>query len=505
VAPALVRVYLVLAALWLGTVWGWAGDRRLVWMAVGAAGLAGVVSRRSAVARLSGMSAVALALGGLGASTRSSSTSPVHELAHEVPRCAIRGRVVEGLGGLGTLVAVDEARCAGFFPVAPAGAVVMDGSVGDAGSEVTGEGWMVPLGDDPFDVARTRAGAGASFDATDVTVVPPRAGPLAIAAGVRDGLRSATSSVDARRAALLRGLAIGDTGDLDPVTIERFRRAGLSHVLAVSGTNVAIVLGSVAFAARAVPLRARLALGYIVLCLFVLVVGPEPSVLRAAAMGALGLVALAWGRSAEPLHGLGLALIIVLATRPAMAFSVGLGLSAGATAGMVLWARPLAARLPVLPRPLALAIGATLAAQVAVMPLLLGVFGELSVVAPIANVLALPAVAPATVAALAAGLVSLIHADVGGIVAAVAAPFAGWVLWVGDHFGAAPIASVDVPKVFGVISGVPVIAAAVAALAGGERSAGNRPGETVTRPHGARAGAVTRRGSHSPAASGFPG
>lgn len=462
--PALARLYVVLAALWGGTLWGWSGDHRAVLAAAGAAGVAGLVLRRHAVARLSGMSAVALALGGFGAYSRSSSASPIGELAHAVPRCGITGHILEEIGGLGTLVAVDSARCTGFAPVASAGVVVVDGAPADAGSQVRAEGWLVPLGDDSFDVARKRAGAHASFDPYDLSHVPPRGGPMAVAASVRAGLRSATSAMAHRRAALVQGLAIGDTGGLDPVTIERFRRAGLSHVLAVSGTNVAIVLGSVAFAVRALPHKLRLVLGCLVLSLFVLVVGPEPSVLRAAVMGGIGLLALGWGRRAEPLHALALALIIVVAARPAMVFSVGLHLSAAATAGIVLWARPLGDRMRVLPRPVAVGLGATIAAQVAVVPLLTGVFGELSLVAPIANVLALPAVAPATVGGLASGVLSLADAGAGRGVAGFASPFAAWILWIGDVFGSSPVASIEVPKVLGWLTGVPVVIGACVTL-----------------------------------------
>jgi competence protein ComEC len=224
-------------------------------------------------------------------------------------------------------------------------------------------------------------------------------------------------------------------------------------------------------------LRARVAGAFLGLALFVVVVGPEPSVLRAAAMGGVGLLALALGRRAGPLHALGLALIAVIGARPYLALSVGLALSVAATGGIVVWARPLARRLRWLPRPVALGLGVTLAAQVAVAPVLVGVFGEVSVAAPIANLIALPAVAPATVLGLGAALAGTLMDPAGRALARGAEPFVAWILWIGDLCGTPAWASAEVDRGWAWALGGGVAALAFVTLAAGPRG-GRRPSAT---------------------------
>src|SRR6185437_4262255 len=107
-----------------------------------------------------------------------------------------------------------------------------------------------------------------------------------VAGSVRSSLRAASAGLPSEVAGLLPGLIDGDTASLDPVLSERFRIAGLTHLVAVSGTNCAIVIGSVLLLmrrARASP-RACAVVGAMALLAFVLVARPSPSVLRAAVM-----------------------------------------------------------------------------------------------------------------------------------------------------------------------------------------------------------------------------
>ena len=455
---------LALAALAGGTAAGYAGFPSKGALALGAAGAIGLCLRRNHLARWIAVAGVAFGLGALNASLHGSGPTALTVMASSVPRCELSGRVVESAGGLGTLLAVTFIRCEGFELVVDPGVAVLDEPEGEAGAAVRARGWLLPLGGDAFGRARERLGAHAVFDPQRLTSSPPEALPLAAAAAVREGLRDATASLERRRAGLLRGLAIGDTSGLDEETIGAFRRTGLSHLLAVSGSNVAIVMAGVALALRSRGIRARLMLALWALGLYVLVVGPEPSVLRAAAMAGVGLLALARGRRADALHALALAGIVVVALRPEMVFSVGLHLSAGATAGIVLWTGPLSRRLSFLPSALSTALAATVAAQLAVAPIIVSTFGELSLVAPLANLLAFPAVAPATVLSLVAGVVSLGWAEAGALVARLADPFAAWVLACAERFAAAPWASVLLSRRVGWALAAPVAVAAVAAL-----------------------------------------
>jgi ComEC/Rec2-related protein len=425
-----------------------------------ATGIALAARRRHRFASIAALTFVGFSCGALAAHARTGVTA-IEELARDVPRCAISGRILEEAGGLGTLVTVVEARCVGRAPVTDPGVVVLDGAVGFSGDRVEASGWLLPLGNEPFGVARSRAGAGAAMDPNEIELSPVSGGPLAIASAIRTGLDGAMVPLSEEEAALVRGLTIGDTERIDGSTIELFRRSGLSHLLAVSGSNVAIVLGAVMVLARRVRLWIRTAGGAIALALFVVVVGPDPSVLRAAVMGGLALAAVSGGSRSDPLHALAIAMIVVVGARPGLVFSVGLHLSAAATFGIVVWGAPFARRLAFLPRPLALLLAATVTAQVAVAPILIATFGRISVAGPVANVLAVPAVAPATIAGLAGAVVAAFVPHAGATIARIAGPFAGWILYVGRSLGEASWASIALPRSLGWVVGVPLAAVAV--------------------------------------------
>ena len=387
-------------------------------------------------------------------------------IAKDVPHCEIRGHVLEHAGKLGTLIAVDLAACDGLNPIGDAGVVVTDELAHDAGTSVVSEGWLLPLTDDPWDRARARTGATTVFETKEVDVIRAPDGLLGVASAVRRSLVASTSDLDMRRAALVRGLTIGDTSDVDAMTEWQFRRTGLAHLVAVSGSNVAIVLGAIAALVRSFSPIARFGACLGALFIYVLVVGPEPSVLRAAAMGAIVLAGLAWGTRAEPLHALGLALIVLVALRPGLVTSVGLHLSAAATAGLVLWTRPLGTRLSrFLPLPVAYVLAATVSAQFAVAPIMAITFGEVSVIAPLANLLAAFAVAPATVLGLIAALTGLAAPALGTLVARASDPFAGWIIAVAETLSRLSWAAIECPRWVGWLLAALVVAAAAISLA----------------------------------------
>ncbi|PYN59312.1 MAG: DNA internalization-related competence protein ComEC/Rec2 [Candidatus Rokuibacteriota bacterium] len=210
-------------------------------------------------------------------------------------------------------------------------------------------------------------------------------------------------------AALLSGLLLGDRGDLPPEVDDGFRRAGVYHVLAVSGFNVALIAGAVfsvltlARCGRRVAAVAAIAavLG------FAFVVGPEPSVLRAVVMGVLVLGAVLLERDASVLNGLALAALLILAVRPNDLADPGFQLSFAATAGIV---------LAPLPRGLVWgSLGVSIAAQLAVLPIALWHFNQLSTIGPIANLGVVPLAGLATILGLLAVTVAF-FTDAGGAV-----------------------------------------------------------------------------------------
>jgi len=207
----------------------------------------------------------------------------------------------------------------------------------------------------------------------------------------------------AREAELARGFVIGEDEGIDAKTKEDFRRAGLSHLLAVSGQNVTLLalLAMPLMAALGIPLRERLVwvLGLIVV--YVPLAGAGPSIQRAGVMGAAGLLATLAGRRASRLYALLLALGVTLAIDPGVASEIGWQLSFAAVTGIFLLASPLrgaiAARIGSGGWRRALAEGAavTIAAILATAPLIAFHFETFSTTTLAANLLALPAVAPA--------------------------------------------------------------------------------------------------------------
>lgn len=198
-------------------------------------------------------------------------------------------------------------------------------------------------------------------------------------------------------ATLLPGLVLGDTSAQSRELADDLRTSGLSHLTAVSGANVAIVIGAVLWLLQRTRIRRRyrhLVLAGLLVA-FVAIVQPQPSVMRAAAMGAIALYALASGTAKHSSAALWLSVIVLLLIDPFMAWQFGFGLSVAATAGLIVLQPMLAERLP--SHPLLGAILITVAAQIATLPLLLLMGAPPTWLSIPANVLAGPLVAPATV------------------------------------------------------------------------------------------------------------
>ena len=227
---------------------------------------------------------------------------------------------------------------------------------------------------------------------------------LANSGQIRDRASEALGrGVPPREAELARGFVLGEDERIDEATKEDFRRAGLSHLLAVSGENVTLLalLAMPLLGALGIPLRERLLWVLALIAVYVPVAGAGPSVQRAGVMGALGLSATLGGRRSSRLYALALAAAVTLAIDPGIAADVGWQLSFAAVLGILLLASRLreaiTARLGGGPwrRALAEGLAVTVAATLATAPLVAYHFETLSTTALVANVLAMPAVAPA--------------------------------------------------------------------------------------------------------------
>ncbi|MDQ0850145.1 competence protein ComEC [Arthrobacter sp. B3I9] len=219
------------------------------------------------------------------------------------------------------------------------------------------------------------------------------------AASLRKALSEAAGRFGADAAGLVPGMVIGDTSKLDPQLEAAMKIVGMTHLTAVSGANCSLILGMFLLGARSLRLgrAAATAVCLAGLGLFVLVVGPDASVLRAAVMGAIGLASLAGGRTGSGLSFLCLATIGLLLADPALATTFGFLLSVLATLGIVVAGRRIMAWLPhVLPRWVAAGLAVPLAAQVFCGPAIVLLQPQFTTYALAANLAASALVPPVT-------------------------------------------------------------------------------------------------------------
>ncbi len=283
---------------------------------------------------------------------------------------------------------------------------------------------------------------------------------------VRESLRQASATLPRQPAGLLPGLVDGDTRDLDPVLAQRFRIAGLTHLVAVSGTNCAIVVGAVLLLmrqARAGP-RVRAGVGLLVLVAFVVVARPSPSVLRAAFMAAIMLFGLASGRERQVLPALAASVIALLVWQPQLAVDNGFTMSVLATGALLLiapgWA--LALRRRHIPRGIAEPLAVAAAANIVTAPVIASISGRVSLVAIPANLLAEPVVAVTTLLGFAAARVAPISLGAGSALAQLAGWPCRWLIMVADYFGGLHGATIPWPS--GSVGALALVGVVVAVL-----------------------------------------
>lgn len=273
----------------------------------------------------------------------------------------------------------------------------------EVGGTVRARGRLAPAQDDT--VAAVAIGSGPPHTLADPDLW------WRTAASLRRSIRDAVQHRPDLERALVPALVDGDDAGLPEATVAEFKVAGLTHLTAVSGTNLTLVLGFALTAATWCGVRGRwlILVGAVGVAGFVLLARTEPSVLRAAVMGTVGLLAMHANGSGRAMRGLGIATVVLLLVSPGLATSAGFALSVLATAGIVLlapgWRDALGRWLP---RWLAEAIAVPAAAQLACTPLVAAISGQVSLVAVAANLLVAPVVGPATVLGLGGGLLTWI-------------------------------------------------------------------------------------------------
>lgn len=233
----------------------------------------------------------------------------------------------------------------------------------------------------------------------------PGHGVFRAANDVRRALERGAESLRPRERSLFLGLVIGDDRFQPADLTLAFREAGLSHMTAVSGQNVAFVLAAAAPVLRRLRLAPRLLLTLGLLAAFALVTRGEPSVLRATGMAAVAAYGAAVGRPTSGLRALATAITALLLCDPLLVTSLGFRLSVAGAAGILVAARPIEQVLPG-PEWLRSPLSVTLAAQLAVAPLLIAAFGSVTAASVLTNLLVAPAAGPVMAWGLVAGLVA---------------------------------------------------------------------------------------------------
>ncbi|WP_350003206.1 ComEC/Rec2 family competence protein [Pseudarthrobacter sp. WHRI 8279] len=323
--------------------------------------------------------------------------------------------------------------------------VVMGG--GDWGSVVTGQlvratGKLRP----PVPGTEEAAILTASSGPGQATAVPILEGS---AKELREQFVAASSFLTPDPRGLLPGMVTGDTTALDEGLETAMKGVGMTHLTAVSGANCSLVLGALLLACRGLrlPRLPAAALAGAGLWLFVLLVGPDASVLRAALMGAIAVISLAGGRSGRGLSFLCLAVIGLLLTDPGLGSSFGFLLSVLATLGIIVLGRRIISWMPgFVPRWAAAAVAVPLSAQLLCGPVIVILQPQFSTYSLLANIIASPLVAPVTLLGTAAVPLVVLAPWAATALIAVAGTFSAGVAAVARFTSQLPGASLPWPE-----------------------------------------------------------
>lgn len=332
-----------------------------------------------------------------------------------------------------------------------------------AGERVVVRGEVQPVpGGAPWLVARHISGR---LRVLAVEGWEPGSLPSQLANGLRRTLTTGAESLTPVQRSLYLGLVIGDDRAQPEELADDFLGAGLTHLLAVSGQNVAFALALAAPLLRRLRLWPRLVTTLVVIGMFGLTTRFEPSVLRASAMAALAVTTATMGSPVSRVRVLGLAATALLLIDPLLVRAVGFQLSASASAAIILLAPRLIDGLPG-PAAVREPLAVTLAAQLGVAPVLLATFGPLPVASLPANLLAVPVAGLVMVWGLTGGVVAGVVGGVWAELAHLPTRLAlTWLAEVAARTARLPLGHLEISHVAGL--GIGLVAVVVASAAPG--------------------------------------
>ena len=499
------------------------------WLAIGAV-IAALVAP-GAGSPFVALTAVGLALAGLSVAGRLGAGRPSRRrvLATALGAIAVAARIALSPGGGGAPAPLPDGRGPWTATVEARGsdrdgsqlATLRVGAGLDAGAG--GDGWLVaatlprypeiepgqvvrvdgtleapPAG--PYGDYLGRIGVSATLRSRTLSVTAALDGPGADLERLRRGAGDALAvAIPEPEAGLAAGIVIGLRDRVDRDLAADFTTVGASHIVAISGWNIAIVAATVAALAGGLGRRRRAVVLSLAIVAYVLFAGGSPSVVRAAAMAGVVLLARETGRAGRAAAALGWAAAILLVAAPSLVLDAGFQLSTLATAGILAWADPLERRLrgvagDRVPGWLAESLGVSLAAQAATLPVVLATFGRLAVIAPVINLAVVPLVAPAMAAALVALIGGAVAVFGGPAIVGTIAGLPAWALLTAMctviRAGAAlPIASVTLAPPWAAVAGA-AVAVAPALVVIGRRWTRRHPGRPAS-AGGAKAAAAT--------------
>lgn len=296
-----------------------------------------------------------------------------------------------------------------------------------------------------------RTGIVGSIKAWSARVTGPSGGVHAVVRPLRGGIRQTISDIPGDGGALLQGVLIGDRSRIRGTALESdFRTTGLSHLLAVSGTHLAIVSLVVAGALRRTGLSrgARIIAALGLAAAYIVLAGVPTSAVRAFIMACAAAFAGANGRRADTLGALACAIVTVWALMPAEVFDIGFALSVASVAGLIVfgalaseWSE---AAVPHRARPLGRALATPVVAQLATTPVAIPVFNVVSLVAPAANAIVLPVASLGLGIGIAGACAFLVAPSLGGLMFRIAAAPLSLVCRVAECMSALPFAAIAV-------------------------------------------------------------
>jgi competence protein ComEC len=313
-------------------------------------------------------------------------------------------------------------------------------------------------------------------------LLAPPAAPLAVADTIRTAFSRQAGRLPGDGGTLLPGLAIGDVHEVPASLSDAMKRASLTHLTAVSGANCAVVVSLVGAGAGALGLRrgARALSSLAALTGFVVLVTPQPSVLRSAVMAAVIVVGGSSGRPSRAVPALSLAVVALLVVDPWLALSYGFALSVLATGALLLLAPPLAARLARwMPLRIAALLAVPISAQIACQPVLLMLNPAVPLYGVLANLVAEPAAPVATVLGLASCLLIPLWPSAGALLTQIAWVPSAWIAAVARVSAGLPGSSLGwIEGVLGLVLMLVLVVAVMVAVARPTHRAG-RVGRAV--------------------------